>query len=202
MQVLLPELDRPTPFVLGGDEPFSDEAYFAFCADNPDLVVERSAEGQIIIVPPAGPESDFRSLSIASQLAVYSAKTRQGRAFGSSAQFFLADGSALSPDAAWVSHATLAGFSASQKKKFLPLAPDFIVEVLSPSDRLSRAKKKMEQWIANGVQLGWLIDADLETVHVYRPNASPETSTGLKELSADPVVPGLSIDLRVAWESL
>jgi Uma2 family endonuclease len=202
MQVLLPELESPEPFILGVGHPFSDEEYFAFCVANPDLFVERSSEGQIVIVPPAGPESDYRSATLIAQLVHHAQKGRLGRAFASSAQFILPDGSALSPDAAWISNESLAAFSSAQKKKFLHLAPDFVIEVLSPSDRLPKLQQKMERWVVNGVRLAWLIDADRETVHVYRPNQPPEVLTGPKELSADPAVPGLVVDLRPAWESL
>ena len=147
-------------------ERFSDDEYWAFCQANQDLRVERTAEGEVIIGPPAGGESDYRSTEVQGELRQWAMQDGSGKAFGSSVQFLLPDGSGLSPDAAWVSNESLNTLSKQERKKFLRLSPEFVVEVLSPSDSLGDAKAKMQQWIANGVQLGWLIDGDAKTVYV------------------------------------
>src|SRR6266581_5097816 len=121
---------------------FSDKTYFAFCVANPGLRVERTAEGEIVIVPPAGVESSHRNLGVAAQLHNWAEKDGRGKGFDSSAEFLLPDGSALSPDAAWVSNRSLGKLNREQKRKFPPLCPQFVVEVLSPSDRLKKGKEK------------------------------------------------------------
>jgi Uma2 family endonuclease len=160
MQIALPELNRPVALSIDPEDRRSDDEYFDFCAANPDLNVERTAEREIVIVPPAGGESDCRTLDVGGELRAWAKRDSTGRAFGSGTQFLLPDGSGLSPDAAWVSNARLASVSKSELRKFPHLVPELVVEVLSPSDRLRSAQKKMRQWAANGVELGWLIDGD------------------------------------------
>ena len=180
----------------------SKEAYRAFCRANPDLRVERSAEGEIIVMPPAGGESDYRSLKVAAQLDRWAERDGRGKPFGSSVQFFLPDGSALSPDAAWVSNESLNRLSRQQRKEFLLLCPEFVVEVLSPSDRPKKAIEKMQRWISNGVQLAWLIDGDKETVHIYRKNRPAETRRGILKLAGEGPIKGFVLQLRPIWEGL
>jgi Uma2 family endonuclease len=178
------------------------EGYAKFCEANPDLRVELSAEGEIVFMPPAGGESDYRGVGMITQLREWAAKDGRGTVFGCSAQFFLPDGSGLSPDAAWVSNESLKHISYEQRRRFLPLTPEFVVEVLSPGDRLKIAKEKMEQWIANGVQLGWLIDGDKETVYSYRPSRPPQISRGMLKLSGEGPVKGFHLRMRSIWQGL
>jgi Uma2 family endonuclease len=185
-----------------GREKFSDSEYWAFCVANPDLRVERTAEGEIVIVPPAGGESDYRSLRVARELGNWAERDGRGKAFGSTAQFLLPDGSGLSPDAAWVSNESLSSLTKQQRKKFLCLSPEFVVEVLSPTDNLKAAKAKMELWIGNGVRLAWLIDGDAETVHVYRKGHAPRIRRHIPELAGDGPVAGFVLNLKPIWEGL
>jgi Uma2 family endonuclease len=104
----------------------------------------------------------------------------RGIALDSNTEYILPSGAALSPDASWVLKSRLASFSKDQKKRFLPLCPDFVVELTSPTDRLTRARAKMREWIDNGAHLGWLIDADRRAVHVYRPDRQPEELPGYR----------------------
>jgi Uma2 family endonuclease len=200
--VALPERPQVVRIVFDSGQKLSNEAYRAFCESNPDLRVERNTQGEIVIVPPAGSESSHRSLDVASQLFAWAKKDGCGKAFDSSVQFLLPDGSALSPDAAWVSNESLARCSRQQRKGFLPLAPEFVVEVMSPSDRLKQAKTKMEQWVANGVQLAWLIDGDAETIHIYRTNHAPKTRQGIQQLAGAGPIQGFVIQLRSIWAGL
>jgi Uma2 family endonuclease len=161
--------------VIRNGREYSDNAYLKFCEANPNLRVERSAEGEIIIVPPAGYESDYRNTDVVAQLASWATRDGRGRASGPAAQFFLPGGSALSPGAAWVSNESQKRMSERERKSFPCVCPEFVVEVLSPSDRFKRAPATMERWIANGAQLAWLIDSDKQTVYVYQKDQPVET---------------------------
>src|SRR4051812_1111206 len=119
MQIALPDLDISTTLILDREPRLTDEDYFAFCAANPDLNIERMPEGEIVIVPPAGGESDYRSVKAVVALDTWATRDGRGKPFGSSAQFLLPDGSGLSPDAAWVSNERLAVLSKNQKREFL-----------------------------------------------------------------------------------
>jgi len=185
-----------------GREKFSDEEYWAFCEANRDLRVERTAEGEIVVAPPAGGESDSRNTDIVTDLNNWARKDGRGRAFGPSVQYILPDGSGLSPDASWVSYASLERLTKQQRKKFLRLTPEFVVEVLSPSDNLKEAKAKMEQWIANGVELAWLIDGDAETVYVYRKGRPAKTRRHIQELAGEGPVTGFVLKLAPIWHGL
>jgi Uma2 family endonuclease len=199
--VALPALKTPAKLVLNPDG-LSDKAYADFCAANPDLNLERTAEGEIIIVPPAGAESSFRELEVGSQLRSWAHRDGRGRAFSPSVQFTLPSRAARSPDAAWVSREKLDGLTKAQRREFLKLVPEFVVEVLSPSDRLGDAQEKMREWMANGVELGWLIDADVETVYIYRPGRPVEKKKGLRKLAGEGPVKGFVLDLRAIWQGL
>jgi Uma2 family endonuclease len=180
----------------------SDKAYLDFCEAHPDLRIERTAEGEIVIVPPAGYESDDRNAEVIAQLRIWAKKDGRGRASAATTQFFLPDGSALSPDAAWVSYESLGRTSREEKKRFLHLCPEFVIEVLSPTDRLNKTQAKMEQWIANGAQLAWLIDGDAQTAYVYQPNQPVETRKGILKLAGKGPVKGFVLQLRTIWEGL
>ena len=112
------------------------------------------------------------------------------------------DGSGLSPDASWVSDESLARLTPAERREFLRLSPEFVIEVMSPSDRLKAAKEKMEAWISNGVQLAWLIDGDRQTVYVYRKGRAPVTRKGLEEIAGEPPVKGLVLKLAAIWRGL
>lgn len=202
VHVALPAKRSSVRLRFDSEDRLSEQEYLAFCRLNPDLRVERSAEGEIIIVPPPGGESSYRSLGVAMQLGNWASKDRRGKAFDSSAQYILPDSSRLSPDASWVSNKELQRFTPQQRKEFLRLCPEFLVEVLSPSDRLKSAKEKMERWVSNGAQLAWLIDGDRKTVYVYRPNQPVQILRGALELAGEGPVQGFKINLRPIWQGL
>lgn len=180
----------------------SEHDYLAFCRANPGLRCERTAEGEIVIVPPAGGEGAYRSGDAFMQLGQWARQDHRGRVFDSSVEFILPDGSALSPDASWVSNDALQRLTREERREFLRLSPEFVIEVMSPSDRLKPAKAKMERWIKNGVQLAWLIDGDHETVYVYRKGRNAVTRRGLQQLAAEGPVKGFVIQLAAIWRGL
>ena len=202
MQVVALPARVPVTLSDYGGEKFSDAAYLAFCRANPNLRVERTAEGEILIVPPAGSESSHRNAKVTAQLDRWSDVDDRGAVFDSSAQFMLADGSAMSPDAAWVSNTALRSLSRQKRKEFLPLCPEFVVEMMSPSDRLKQAKAKMEQWIANGAQLAWLIDGDAQAVYVYRKGHPAKAYRGIAKLAGEGPVEGFVLKLTAIWKGL
>jgi len=203
MQTFVRETYPAVPLRLRSKALLNDDAYFEFCQENPDVRFERTPKGEIIVVPPAGLESDHRSLDIGTQLRVWSKRTKTGHAFGSSAEFILPTKAAYSPDAAWVSNQRLRQLTPTQKRTFPPVVPEFVIEAMSPSDRLRAAQAKMQDWIAGGVDLAWLIDGDHQTVYVYRKGQSKaEKKTGIKKLAGDGPVAGFVLNLTDIWRGL
>jgi Uma2 family endonuclease len=203
MQVVLPEEALPARLTLNPELRMTDDEYYDFCMANANVRFERTAQGEIIIVPPAGGESDFQNVEVIGQLRDWAKRDGRGKTFGSSAEFILPTGAAYSPDAAWVSKERLAQLTKEQKRKFPRLCPEFVVEVMSPSDRLKTAQAKMDDWMANGVQLSWLIDGDNETVYIYRSGESVvETRVGIARLAGEGPVAGFELDLSEIWAGL
>jgi Uma2 family endonuclease len=203
MQLVLPEQALPAKLALNPELRMSDDDYFDFCMANPDLNLERSAVGEILIAPPEGMESGYRNGEVTAQLWDWAKRDGRGKASGSSAEFILPTGAALSPDAAWVSNTRLAGLSKQQLRKFPRLCPEFVVEVMSPSDRLKPAMEKMRDWLRGGVEVAWLIHADTETVYIYRAGASePEKRTRIATLAGEGPVAGFMLDLTDIWAGL
>jgi Uma2 family endonuclease len=200
MQILVEESELPTAIQL--NRAMSDDEYFEFCAENRDKRIERTAQGDIIIMPPAGVESSFRNNEISAELRDWARKDGRGRAFDSSAEFILPSGAAYSPDAAWISSARLNKLTKAQKRKFAPLCPEFVIELMSPSDRLSKAKAKMREWIENGAELAWLLDPDHRTAYIYRPDREPEMLIDPKSLTGEGPVAGFVLDLESIWAGL
>lgn len=202
MHLILPDVDGPTRVSWGDPQPLDDDRFYDLCVANPDLRIERNATGEVVIVAPVGGESDYRSLDLGAQLATWAKRDKRGKAFGSSVCFILPDGAGLSPDAAWVSNRKLLELPVAARKKFLPVVPDFVAEVLSPSDRLKDARQKMDQWIANGVGLGWLVDGDNETVFVYRPGQQVVEHKGTERLEGEGPLAGFVADFEDIWAGL
>lgn len=179
--------------------PLSDEQFLAFCQINRDLRIERTAEKDIIVMAPAGGSTGHRNSKLTTRLQVGTEKNDTGFAFDSSTGFDLPGGSTRSPDAAWVLKERLAKLTSEQKEKFLPLCPDFAVELCSPSDRPVDVQDKMEEYLAGGLRLGWLLDPQTETAYGYRPDAPVETLEQPEQLSGDPVLPGFTLALDPIW---
>ncbi|HEY7337391.1 MAG TPA: Uma2 family endonuclease [Bryobacteraceae bacterium] len=200
--VALPELKPSTKLRWQEEDGVSEAEFEAFCQANPDLRAERTAGGEIVIMAPAGGEGSYRSGTAFAQLLHWAESEGRGVALDASAGFFLPDGSSLSPDAAWVSRERLRRLTPKERKKFLRLCPEFVIEVMSPSDRLKEAKAKMENWIANGAELGWLIDADKRTVYAYRPRHAVKTLRGIQEIAGAGPVQGFVLQLSRIWQGL
>lgn len=174
----------------------SDEQFFQLCQNNRDLRFERSAEGELIIMPPTGSDTGRRNIDLAYQLQAWNRQTKLGVAFDSSAGFKLPNGADRSPDASWVKQERWDALTPEQQEKFAPLCPDFVVELRSPSDSLEKLRAKMKEYIDNGARLGWLINPKNQQVEVYRPNQDVEILQSPKTLSGEDVLPGFVLSLE------
>lgn len=178
----------------------TDDEFFALCQLNRDLRFERTSQGDIIIMPPTGAATGVRNAEITAQLANWAKQDGTGAVFDSSTGFKLPNGADRSPDAAWITRSRLATLTAEQKDKFLPLCPDFVIELLSPTDALAATQAKMTEYLENGAQLGWLIDPEVRQIHMYRPSKAIVVLENVAEITADPELPGFVLDLREIWE--
>jgi Uma2 family endonuclease len=169
------------------------DRFYEFFLQNPDLVFEQDSTGEICIMPPAGAESSSKNLEIARQLANWSI-LNGGQAFESSAMFVLANGAKRSPDAAWISPNRWALVPADERKKFPPIAPDFVIELRSETDRLASLVEKMQEYVDQGVQLGWLIDPARKEVRIYRPNQASIVLDQPEFVSGEEVLPGFILE--------
>jgi Uma2 family endonuclease len=203
MRVTLPVEALPATLRLNPEHEMSDDEYYEFCMANPDVWFERTAEGEIVIVPPVGLEASYQATDAAVQLYAWAKRDGRGRGCGPTVELILPTGAAYSPDAAWVSNERLGRLTKEQKRKSPPLCPEFVVEVMSPSHRLKDAQKKMREWMRAGVGLGWLIHADDRTVYIYRAGQhEPERRAGIDRLAAEGPVAGFELDLTDIWAGL
>ena len=177
----------------------SDEQLYEFAQINRDLRIERNAQGELIIMPPTGGETGQRNAEITMQLRLWAKSDGSGATFDSSTGFRLPNGAVRSPDASWVRQSRLVGISDEEKKKFIPLCPDFIIELRSATDSLSVLKEKMQEYLDNGAQLGLLLDPEQRRVYVYRPEAEVEELESPETMSGEPILSGFNLDLREIW---
>jgi Uma2 family endonuclease len=175
-----------------------DDQLFDFCQLNRDLRIERDAEGALILMAPVGAASSARNMEVCRQLANWAQQDGTGIAFDSSVGYILPNGAMRSPDASWVRKDRWDALRADEREKFLPLCPDFVVELRSPSDRLASLQRRLRELIRNGAQLGWLIDPRRRSVHVYRPGQAVRTRRVPERpgRTADPPLNGFVLDLR------
>ena len=177
----------------------TDEQFYEFCRLNRELRIERGAEGEVTIMAPAGWESARRNAEVTSQLQAWAREDGTGAAADSSAGYVLPNGAVRSPDASWVSNARLASVAPEQRSRFLPLCPDFVIELRSPGDRLPALQDKMADYVANGAALGWLIDPVNRQVFVYRPGREVERLDEPESLSGSPALSGFDLRMGAIW---
>jgi Uma2 family endonuclease len=174
------------------------KAFFDFCQDNGQdtLRFERDPDGRVRLMPPSGSKTGFVNAFIVSNLNTWNeAQENPGYLFDSSAGFQLPNGAIRAPDASWVTKGRYEALTREQQEGFPPLCPDFVVEVMSPSDRLTTLKRKMEEYKANGARLGWLIDRKRQVVHIYRPGQVAQEIRNPTEVSGDPELPGFILPM-------
>jgi Uma2 family endonuclease len=170
------------------------EEFEKLCQDNPDRSFELTASGELIVMVPAGWESSERNLSLGTDVEIWNRQTKLGRAFDSSGGFTLPNGAIRSPDVTWIEKSKLADVPVGVK--FPKVIPDFVIELRSDTDRKSKLREKMEEYRANGVRLGWLIDPQKQQVEIYRPGQNVEVLQSPTMLGGEDVLPGFTLDLN------
>lgn len=175
------------------------EQFQEIAAVNRDLRLERTATGELIVMPPTGSETGNRNLDIEGQLWLWNRQTKLGVAFNSSSGFKLPNGADRSPDASWVKLERWQTLTPKQQEGFAPLCPDFVVELRSKSDNMEPLREKMREYMANGPILGWLIDRKNQKVEIYRQNQDVEILNNPSSLSGEDVLPGFVLDLTDVW---
>jgi Uma2 family endonuclease len=173
----------------------SDEQFFALCQKHRDLQFERSATGELILMPPTGGSTGKRNSTINFQFQVWNRRQRWGEVFDSSTGFILPNGATRSPDVSWLISGRWDILLPEQQERFIPLCPDFVLELRSPSDRLDRIQAKMREYIDNGARLGWLIDPQRQIVEIYRPHCEVEILESPETVSGEDVLPGFVLEL-------
>ena len=177
----------------------SDEQFFQLCQNNRDLRFERTRQGDLIIMAPTGGETGNRNMEIAYQLQAWSRSNKRGIAFDSSTGFKLPNGSDKSPDAAWITLSKWEKLTPEERQGFVPLCPDFVIELRSKSDNLQALQEKMQEYLANGTRLGWLINRQDQQVEIYRSGEVVEVLSHPVMLSGEAILPGFVLDLEPIW---
>lgn len=174
----------------------SDEQFYQLCANNPELVFERDAEGALIVMSPVGGEGGSDELELGTDLTIWNRREQLGKVFSSSTMFKLPGGGDRSPDAAWVELARWQKLTPEQRRKFPPIAPDFVIELRSPTDSLKMLQDKMQEYMQSGVRLGWLINPQDQQVEIYRQGQAKEVRSLPTELSGESVLPGFRLQVK------
>lgn len=178
----------------------SEEEFYEFCRLTPDLSLELTSEGDLIIRPPTGGKTGKQNLKLAVRLGSWAESDGTGEGFDSSTVFKLPNGAKRSPDFSWVRNERWNALTEKEQERFPPLCPDFVVELRSRTDTLKNLRQKMEEYVVNGAQLGWLIDPLERKVHVYRPSAPAEELDNPQTISGEPLLGGLALDLQEIWD--
>lgn len=177
----------------------TDEQFWQLCQENDDLRFEATANGDLIIMPPTGGTTSDRNAELIYQLKAWSRQNNLGKVFDSNGGFQLPNGAKRAPDASWVKIERWNALTPEEQDKFLPLCPDFVVELMSPSDTLAEIREKMAEYMANGAQLGWLINRKQRQVEVYRPEQEVEILDSPNTVSGEKILPGFVLELSTIW---
>ena len=177
----------------------TEDQFLKLCSDNSDLRMELTANRELIIMPPAGLESGWQEQELVVQVGNWAKQDGTGRAFGPNAGYTLPNGAVRAPDVSWMPLSRWESLSRDDQTKFGHTFPDFAIELRSLSDSLRDVQDKMLEYMENGVRLGLLVDPQTRRVHIYRPNQPVEIQEGPSSVSADPVLPGFTLDLSTIW---
>jgi Uma2 family endonuclease len=177
----------------------TSEQFERLCAANPEIKFERTPSGALVIMPPTGGETGRGNAKLTSRFVVWNEQFDLGEVFDSSTCFRLPGGGDRSPDIAWVEKSRWQALTLEQQRKFPPLCPDFVVELLSPSDNLFVTQQKMQEYLASGIRLGWLINPQDQQVEIYRPGRPIEILQTPATVSGESVLPGFTLNLEWLW---
>ncbi len=178
----------------------TDAEFFEFCRRHKDFRIERTSEGDLIIMTPTGGKTGQRNFKLTMMFGIWVEQDGAGIGFDSSTCFTLPNGAVRSPDASWVRRERWDALTSDEQEIFPPLCPDFVIELRSRSDSLTELQTKMEEYIANGAQLGWLLDPKARRAYIYRPQQQVEQLDTPQTLAGDPVLPGFVLDVARLWE--
>jgi Uma2 family endonuclease len=187
------------PARLRFERPMTDDELFEFCAKNEILRVERDSNGELILMSPSGLEGDDANVEIITELRIWARKDSRGKSFGDNAGFTLPDGSMRSPDGAWLSLERWNTLAPQERVRFGHVVPEFVIELRSESDRLAELQKKMSTWIANGVELAWLIDPKRKVVEIYRAGDAVEVHQNPTSVQGTGPVRGFELVMDRIW---
>ncbi len=177
-------------------EPYPRTQFVALAAAYPELRMELTREGKLIMMPPSGGESSHQSSIVGGRLFAWSEQDGTGMTFDANGGYDLPNGATRAPDASWLLRARWDALTPEQRRKFLPLCPDFLVEVLSPTDSLAETRQKMQEYIQTGARLAWLINPRRKQVEIYRPGQEVEILDNPTSVSGNPVLPGFTLNLK------
>ncbi|MEH2468397.1 Uma2 family endonuclease [Nostoc sp.] len=177
----------------------TDNQFYQLCRENPEVKFERNAEGKLLIMPPTGGETGNRNSEVNADFVIWNRQTQLGICFDSSTCFKLPNGANRSPDVAWMRKDRWNALTPEEQEKFPPIAPDFVLELMSPSDSLRETQAKMQEYIDNGVRLGWLINPKMRQVEISRIGQPVEILASPQELSGEDVLPGFILNLQIIW---
>ena len=178
----------------------TDEQFYQLCRANSDVKFERNAKGELIIMPPTDGGTGKRNIELAADLVIWNRQTRLGVCFDSSTCFRLPQGGDRSPAVSWILQSRWDSLTPDEQEKFPPICPDFVLELMSPSDNLKIAQEKMQEYLNNGIRLGWLINRRTQTVEIYRQGQVVEVLQSPTTLSGEDVLPGFVLNLQTIWE--
>ncbi len=173
----------------------TDEQFYQLCINNPNLHIERSAQGVLILMSSVGGDSGNREMNLGGELYLWNKQTNLGKVFSSSTLFKLPDGGDRSPDAAWVERSRWQALTPDQRQRFPPIAPDFVMELRSRTDDLETLQEKMQEYLESGVRLGWLFNLQDQQVEIYRLGSEPEVRSLPTQLSGEVVLPGFVLEV-------
>lgn len=171
------------------------EQFIVLCQSNPDLQLERSPQGELVIMSPVGGESGNREATLITKVGIWNEQTQLGLVFSSSTIFSLPNGGDRSPDVAWVVRPSWEALSPEARAAFPPICPDFVIELRSRSDRLPPLQAKMQEYLTSGLRLGWLINPQDQQVEIYRPDQDTEVLSCSVTLSGEAILPGFELSL-------
>jgi Uma2 family endonuclease len=177
----------------------TDEQFYQLCVTNPEQPLELTAQGVLIVMSPVGGDSGRREIRLGGQLLNWNDDTELGEVFSSSTIFKLPSGSQRSPDASWVESSRWVALTPKEQERFPPIAPDFVIELRSRTDSLTELQAKMQEYIANGVRLGWLVNPQDQQVEIYRIDSSIEILQSPNTISGEDVLPGFVLNLAKIW---